>query len=321
MGASGFLGSNVTRLLVERGDDVRVWTRSSSSTEAFADLDVRHHRGDLGDAEALAEAMRGIDTVHYCIVDTRAWLRDAAPLHDTNVVGLRYALEAGLAAGVRRFIFCSTVGTIGVRRDPPADESTEHNWLELGGPYIQTRVAAEDLVLEYCRERSLPGVVLCVSTTYGAPDYGSPHGRMVSDAARGKLPVYFGSGASMEVVGIRDAAGAFLLAAEHGRVGERYIISERWMSWRELVITAAAAGGAKPPRVGLPLPLLGVIGRITDVAAAILRRDLVMNSVSVRLMHFMSPLDHSKAMRELGWEPEPTTAAIAAAARFYLERQ
>lgn len=320
MGASGYLGSEVVRQLVERGDSVRVWTRPSSSTVAFDGLPVDHHRAELSDALALRQAMEGVDTVHYCIVDTRAWLRDDRELRATNVEGLRHALDAALASKVRRFVFCSTVGTIGISSDGPADETTEHTWASLGGPYIRTRIEAENLVLEHCRERGLPGIVMCVSTTYGIPDHGAPQGRMVSDAARGRMPVYFGSDSAMEVVGIQDAAQAFLLAAEHGRIGERYIISESFMTWRELVTTAAEATGARPPRAPIPLAVLGLLGHAVDAAAAVLRRDLVMNSVSVRLMHLMSPMDHSKAERELGWKPRPTRDAIREAALFYAAR-
>ncbi|MBX6387758.1 MAG: NAD-dependent epimerase/dehydratase family protein [Frankia sp.] len=320
MGASGFLGSHVTRQLVARGDDVAVWTRRSSSTRPFADLPVRHLVGELTDDAALAEAMRGVDTVYYCVVDARPWLRDPAPLFATNVDGLRHALDAALAAQVRRFVFCSTVGTIGLAPDGgPANEDHPHTWKHLGGSYIETRIAAEDLVLRYHREHGLPAVVMCVSTTYGAPDFGSPHGRMVADAALGRLRAYFGSNAAMEVVGVADAARAFLLAAQKGRPGERYIISERYMTWKELVMTAAEAVGARPPRFAIPVPVLKVMGRVGDVAGRVLRRDVVMNSVSVRLMHFMPPLDHGKATRELGWEPSPTTEAIREAARYYVE--
>ncbi|WP_285900253.1 NAD-dependent epimerase/dehydratase family protein [Frankia sp. R82] len=318
MGASGFLGSHVTRQLAERGDEVRVWIRPSSSTKAFDELPVQRHHGELTDDAALREAMRGVDTVYYCVVDTRASLRDPAPLFATNVEGLRHALDAAVEEKVRRFVFCSTVGTIGLAPDGgAANEDHPHTWAHLGGPYIRSRIDAEKLVLSYCRERELPGVVLCVSTTYGPHDYGTPHGQMVADAARGRMPIHFGA-ASMEVVDIRDAARAFLLAAEKGRVGERYIVSERYLSWKDVLVTAAEAGGAKPPRVGLPLPVLKVVGRAGDVVARVLRRDVLMNSVTVRLMYFMPPLDHAKATRELGWHPSPTLDAVREAAAFHL---
>lgn len=320
MGASGFLGSHVTRQLVARGDDVRVWIRRSSSTKAFNDLDVERCYGDLDDEEALRAAMTGVDTVFYCIVDARAWLHDPAPLFATNVEALRHVLDAAVAVQVPRFVFCSTVGTIAVTRRGLASEEMPHNWARLGGAYIASRLAAEDLVLQHGREHGLPIVVMCVSTTYGPGDHGpTPHGRLVAAAARGRMPAYVRN-ASMEVVGIEDAARAFLLAEEHGRPGERYIISERFMSSREVLTTAAEVGQVAPPRWGIPLPLMRVVGTIGGLTARVRGKDSVLTPVSVRLMHYMSPLDHSKATRELGWEPSPTPDAIRAAAQFFLDK-
>ena len=133
------------------------------------------------------------------------------------------------------------------------------------------------------------------------------------------MPVYV-KGVSTEVVGIEDVADAFLLAAERGRVGERYIISESFMPMRDMVGTAASAVGAKPPRFGVPLAAIYAFGGTIGSASRLLRRDLPMNVSGVRLMHIMSPADHSKAERELGWRPRPTAEAIERAARFYVER-
>jgi dihydroflavonol-4-reductase len=317
MGASGYLGSHVTRQLVARGDDVRVWVRGSSATRAFADLPVERVEGDLFDDAALDAAMRGVETVFYCIVDARPSLYDPAPLFRTNVEGLRHALDAAVRAKVRRFIFCSTIGTIGHPGHGLATEETPHEWAHLGGPYIRSRLEAEQLVLRYHRERDLDAVVLCPSTTFGPDDYGPvAHGRVIKAAAEGKVPVYVRS-QEMEVVAVTDAARAFLLAEERGRPGERYIISERMMGSKEIIATAAAAAGHRPPRLGIPLSLMKVAGGVADVVSRALRRDMTMSSVSVRLMHFMPPLDHSKATEELGWTPGPTADAIRAHARFF----
>jgi dihydroflavonol-4-reductase len=317
MGASGYLGSHVLRLLVERGDDVRVWLRPSSSTRAFDDLPIEQVRGDLFDDAALREAMRDVETVFYCIVDTRAWLRDPAPLFRTNVSALRHVLDAAAEANVNRFVFCSTIGTVAVSDTGPVTEDPPHNWAHLGGAYIRSRIAAETLVLAYHRDRGLPAVVLCPSTTFGPDDHGpSAHGALVAAASRGKVPIYV-RGQAMEVVDVADAARAFLLAEERGRVGERYIISERWMSSREMLTIAAEATGQRAPRLGIPLGVMKAVGACGDVAGRVLRRDLPLTTVSVRLMYYMSPLDAGKAHRELGWEPRPTPDAIADQARFF----
>ena len=173
IGASGFLGSHVTRQLGDRGDDVRVLIRRTSSTKAIEDLDVEYHYGDIFDDAALRAAMAGCDDVFYCVVDTRAWLRDPAPLFRTNVEGLRHVLDAAVDADLRRFVFTSTIGTIGIPAElRPATEEDEFNWADKGGAYVVSRVEAENLVMRYARERGLPAVALCVSNTYGPRFHG-----------------------------------------------------------------------------------------------------------------------------------------------------
>lgn len=318
IGASGFLGSHVTRQLVARGDEVRVLLRRTSSTEAIDDLDVQRHYGDVFDDEALRTAMLDVDDVFYCVVDARAWLRDPAPLFRTNVEGLQHVLDAAVDADLHRFVFTSSIGTIGIPVDDrPATEDDAMNWADDGGGYIKSRVAAENLVLTYATDRQLPAVAMCVANTYGPGDYApTPHGALLAAAARGKMPVYVKDTAS-EVVGIEDAAAALLLAAEKGRNGERYIVSERFMTAHDLYGAAAGAGGVEPPRVGIPLPVMSAMGRVGDVAAAVLHRDMALSSLSIRLMHIMSPMDHGKARRELGWEPAPIHESIQRAADWY----
>lgn len=320
IGASGFLGSHVTRQLVERGERVRVLLRRTSSTVALDDLDVERHFGDIFDDDALRAAMVGCDDLYYCVVDTRAWLRDPAPLFRTNVEGLRHVLDAAAAADadLRRFVFTSTIGTIALSENGrPVTEDEPFNWADKGGGYIRSRVAAEQLVFQYVQERGLPAVALCVSNTYGSGDFQpTPHGSLLAAAAKGKMPVYF-KGMSMEVVGVEDAARALILAAEKGRIGERYIISERFISARELYATAAEAGGTRSPRVGIPLNIMYALGFGGDIAATVLRRDMLLSTQSVRLMHIMSPMDHGKAERELGWHPEPVHDSIRRAVAFY----
>ena len=320
MGASGYLGSHVTRQLVERGDDVRVWLRPTSSSRAIADLPVAVCRGELFDAAALETAMRDVATVFYCIVDARASLHDPSPLFRSNVEGLDRALEAARRAEVGRFIFCSTIGTIGHPGVGLATEETPHTWGHLGGPYIQSRLQAEQLVLRHHRDHGLDAVVLCPSTTFGGGDYGPvAHGRLIKAAAEGKVPVYVRN-QQMEVVAVDDAARAFLLAEQRGRPGQRYIISERMMSSREIITLAAAATGHRPPRLAVPLTVMKMIGLAGNVIGGVLKRDAPLTTVSVRLMHFMPALDHSKAVRELGWTPRPTEHAIREHARFFAER-
>ncbi len=318
IGASGFLGSHVTRQLVATGADVRVMLRRSSSTAGLDDLDVERCYGDVFDDTALRAAMAGCDVVYYCVVDARMWLRDPAPLFHTNVEGLRHVLDAALDADLKRFVYTSTTGTLAISDTKPVTEDDPHNW-DQGGSYIEARMAGEDLLLSYARDKGLPGVAMCISTTYGPGDWApTPHGSLIALVAKGRFPLYFGY--SAEVVGIEDAARAMLLAAEHGRNGERYIISDRYMSVRELHRVAAIAVGKRPPRLGIPMSALRAGARVNDMAARLLRRDLPFAYAGIRMAELMSPLDHSKATRELGWTPEPVEDSIRKAAIFFASR-
>ncbi|MQY27071.1 NAD-dependent epimerase/dehydratase family protein [Nocardia aurantia] len=317
IGASGFLGSHVVRRLVERGEPVRAMVRPTSSLRALADLDVEYVFGDIADVEALRAAMAGCDVVYYCVVDARPWLRDPAPLYRTNVDGLRTVLEVAKGAGLRRFVFTSSVATLPIGAGVIDETAGPHNWERLGGDYVRSRVRAEDLVLRAAREDGLPAVAMCVANTYGPGDFlPTPHGGMVAAAALGKLP-FSVRGAGAEVVDVRDAAESLVLAGERGRVGERYIVSAGWWETRALHALAAAVTGAEPARYGVPPTVLWGAGLVGEVVGRVTGKDVRITRTTMRLMHTMTPLDHGKAERELGWTSRPVEDTVADAVRFF----
>ena len=162
--------------------------------------------------------------------------------------------------GLRRFIFTSTYATVGRRHGHVA---TEDDVIASRGltPYVQSRVQAENLVMRYVAEAGLPAVAMCVSTTYGDGDWGgTPHGAFIAGAVFGKLP-FLMDGIQLEVVGVDDAARAMILAAEHGRIGERYLVSERMIALNEVVRIAADEAGVPPPQRAISVPTLYAHGR------------------------------------------------------------
>jgi dihydroflavonol-4-reductase len=321
MGASGNVGACVTRHLVSDGADVRVFLRRSSSTKGIEGLDVARYYGGISDPADVAAAMADRDVVYYCVVDTRAELRDPAALFETNVNGLREVLDVAVKANLRRFVFLSTIGTIAIGRNGEiVDEETPFNWAEQAGSYIESRRQAEQLVFSYVAEHGLPAVVANVSNPYGPPDWQPRQGMFVQLAALGKLPFYI-RGVGAEVVGIDDVADALLLAAERGRIGQRYIISERYMTQHELVTIAAEAAGARPPRLAIPMALVHGFAHVLDVVGALLHRDIPISRQSARLIALTSPASHGKATRELGWHPTPTEHFIQRAAQTYVNRR
>ncbi|HEX7321659.1 MAG TPA: NAD-dependent epimerase/dehydratase family protein [Mycobacterium sp.] len=322
IGANGFLGSHVTRQLVGAGAEVRVMVRDGADTRSIDDLDVTRFHGEVFDSTTLREAMTGCDVVYYCVVDTRAWLRDPAPLFRTNVDGLRNVLDVAgekpIAAGLRRFVFTSSYVTVGRRRGRVATEDDVIGERGLT-PYVKSRVQAEDLVLRYAAEKRLPAVAMCVSTTYGGGDWGrTPHGAFIAGAVFGKLPFVM-SGIQLEAVGVDDAADALILAAERGRNGERYLISERMISSAEVVRIAADEAGVPLPRRSIPVPVLYGLGVLGSCQARLTGKDAELSLTSVRMMRAEAAVDHGKAVRELGWQPRPVEESIREAARFWMK--
>jgi dihydroflavonol-4-reductase len=321
IGANGYLGSHVTRQLVGDGQDVRVMVRAGANTIGIDDLDVTRFVGDIWDDAVLREAMTGCEVVYYCVVDTRGWLRDPAPLFRTNVEGTRNVLEVAceeaVAANLERFVFTSSYATVGRKRGRTA---TEDDVIVDRGltSYVRSRVQAETLVMEYARDRGLPAVAMCVSTTYGAGDWGrTPHGAIIAGAAFGKLPFVM-SGIELEAVGIDDAARALILAAEKGRVGERYLISEKMISNAEVVRIAAEAAGVPAPTKSVPLAMAWAMAVLGSAKARLTGTDAQLSIGSMRLMRAEAPVDSAKARRELGWQPRPVEESIRAAAKFWV---
>ncbi|KUI44494.1 NAD-dependent dehydratase [Mycobacterium sp. IS-1590] len=316
IGANGFLGSHVTRQLVAAGHDVRVMVRPNANTRSIDDLPVERFLGDIWYDDTLRVAMTGVDDVYYCVVDTRGWLKDPTPLFYTNVEGTRNVLEVAKDMRLRRFVYTSSYVTVGRRRGHVA---TEDDVIVDKGltPYVRSRVQAETLVLRYAREHGLPAVAMCVSTTYGGGDWGrTPHGAIIAGAAFGKLPFVM-RGIELEAVGVDDAARAMLLAAERGRVGERYLISEKMISNAEVVRIAAEAAGMPAPTKSIPLPVSYAMAALGTAKAGMTGKDEKFSLGSLRLMRAEAPVDCSKARRELGWQPRPVEESIREAARFW----
>jgi dihydroflavonol-4-reductase len=174
------------------------------------------------------------------------------------------------------------------------------------------------LVLGYAREHGLPAIAMCVSTTYGGGDWGrTPHGAIIAGAAFGKLPFVM-KGIELEAVGVDDAARALILAAELGRVGERYLISEKMITNAEVARIAAEAAGVPPPAKAIPLAVSYALAALGSAKARLRGTDEQLSLASLRLMRAEAPVDCSKARRELGWEPRPVEESIREAARFWV---
>ncbi|GAB3102387.1 NAD-dependent epimerase/dehydratase family protein [Aestuariicella hydrocarbonica] len=319
-GASGFVGSHIARQLVAQGREVRVLLRKTSSTKALQDLPVEIHYGDVLEPATIRAAMAGCGSVFYSVVDPRFWLTDPTPIFRNNVEGLVNAMDVALELGIERFIFTSSMGTLGFNPDGPVTEKFEFNWHDKASPYILARLEAENQMLAYCREKGLPGVALCIANTYGPQDYQpTPHGHALWEVASGKMGATLN--ASQPTVDIRDAAQAALKAETHGKVGERYIIANEYISNQEFYKIATEAYGNKPPKL-IPLRLAYGIAWVAERIFKLLgRKDYLVSTTAVYLSDAFKEMDSSKARRELHWSPRPVAETIRDALAWYEQNE
>lgn len=316
LGANGFVGSHITRQLVTAGRTVRVMVRQSSDTTSIDDLAVERCFGDVLDVDSLRAAMRGCGTVFYCVVDTRAWLSDPSPLFRCNVDGLRNGIDAARAEGIDRFIFTSSIATVGLNEGGMASEETPFNWWDSAPAYIRSRVEAENALLACCREHGFPAIALCVANTYGPGDtQPTPHGGLLWQAATGQLRRALDCAAP--IVDIRDAAQAALLAERFGRAGERYIVASDYISQQDLYgLAARQLGRAPPPTMGMKV--LYAMAALNELFARLTgRKDFKLRRDTLFLSEVFGPMDNGRIVRELGWQPRPTAETVRDAVAWF----
>ncbi len=319
-GATGFVGANVARALVERGEEVRVLARAGSPRTNLHALPVAVAEGDLRDPDAVRRAVRGCRRVFHVAADYRFWARDPRDLYRSNVDGTRHLMEACLAERVERVVYTSTVGTIGLAGLPaPCDESTPHAPGQLTSHYKRSKLEAERVALSFVA-RGLDVVAVNPSAPVGPWDVKpTPTGRILVDFARGKLPAFVDTG--LNVVHVRDVAEGHLLAAERGRTGERYILGHRNMTLAEILAELAAILGRPAPRVRLPYAVAWVAGAAsTAVATWVTRRPPAIPLESVRMSRRRMFFDAGKAVRELGLPQTPVRVAFEDALAWFRDR-
>lgn len=319
IGASGFLGSHVVKELTRQGYAVRVMVRASSNLQALQGIEYEKTIGDVHDLASIKAAMEGCDWVFHSAVDTRAWLFNSGPLYKTNVLGVVNAVNAAKACGIKKFVLTSSLVTIGKSLSGTADEHCIPNDKDLFTEYMRTRFLAEKYVLDAFTESGFPAVACCVANTYGPDDLQpTPHGNLIKQVALGRVPVYLK--AKSECVGVIDAAKALILAAEKGRKGERYIISERYISNKELFTIAEKRAGLSRLMTSIPTSLVYLCTTTIGLFARMFAKDALLTNNSAKLAYNTWPLSTEKAINELGWKPRPIHESIEEAVDSYLAK-
>jgi dihydroflavonol-4-reductase len=318
-GASGFVGWHVARALVERGDSVRCLVRGDATPASLA-LSVEIVHGDLRDAGAVRRGVEGADVVYHCAADYRLWVPDPATMAACNVDGTRHVLEAAAACGVRRVVYTSTVGALGLRSDGlPADETTPAAVEDMIGPYKRSKFLAEREA-ERWAARGLPVVIVNPSAPVGERDVKpTATGRIVLDFLRGGMRAYVDTG--LNLVDVRDVAAGHLLAAERGRPGERYILGHENVTLKDMLDILARVSGVPAPKVRLPHWVPLAAAWVESGLARVGRREPRIALDAVRLARHRMWFDPSKAVRELGLPQTPVESALARAVAWFREQR
>jgi dihydroflavonol-4-reductase len=318
-GGNGFVGCHVVRALLARGGRVRVLARENADLSALSGLAVDVARGDLRNFESVARAVAGCNEVYHVAADYRLWLTDPAPMYATNVEGTRHVIRAAMAAGVSRVVHTSTVGALGIPHGGVGREDTPASLSDMPGHYKRSKFMAEQAALEAARAGA-PVVIVNPSTPIGALDFKpTPTGRIIADFLNRRMPAYVDTG--LNIVDVGDVARGHLLAAERGRIGEKYILGGQNLTLKEFLERLARLSGLAAPKVRIPYAVaLGFALGAEAVARTVTRRAPRASLTEVRMARKRMFFDSSKARAELGYSPGPIDAAIASAVEFFRSR-
>ncbi|HXO43950.1 MAG TPA: hopanoid-associated sugar epimerase [Candidatus Cybelea sp.] len=319
-GATGFLGSHVARQLVTAGDSVHVLVRSTSNLQSLDGLDALRVVGDLRDRESLERAMKGVRRVFHVAADYRLWTTNPSEIYEANVDGTRLILEVAAQAGVDRFVYTSTVATIAVTGDSEElpSERTHATLGQMIGHYKRSKFMAEMEAVKAAAS-GVPVVIVNPTAPVGPGDWKpTPTGRIIVDFLNGKMPAYVDTG--LNLVAVEDCAAGHLLAAEKGRVGERYILGARNMTLKQILDALAVISGRPAPRIRLPHAVALAAGYADEFFSRIVGREPRIPIEGVKMSRHRMFVRSDKAERELGYRPGAIEPALARAVRWYGER-
>ena len=315
-GGTGFVGSAVARRLLAENVPVRALARPGSDRRNLEDLEAQIVEGDLTDAASLARAVAGCDALFHVAADYRTWAPKPDELYRANVDGTRAILNAAKHAGVKRVVYTSSVATLGIPKDgTPGDERTPVTVEDMVGHYKRSKFLAEDVAREFAAP-GLEVVIVNPSTPIGPRDVKpTPTGRIVVDAASGKMPAYVDTG--LNVVHVDDVAAGHWLAYQKGRSGDRYVLGGTDMSLREILIEIAEIVGRRPPVLRLPHAAVLPIAYAAEAWARLTGFKPVATVEEVRMSKKRMYFSSDRAKRELGYDPRPPRAALVDALQWF----
>jgi dihydroflavonol-4-reductase len=316
-GATGFVGSAVARVLAARGHSLRLLVRRGSDRTNIQGLAAELVEGDLADPASLAGAVSGCRYLVHVAADYRIWVPNPAAMHKANVLGTQALMRAALAARVERVVYCSSVATLGLTGTAtPADECTKVTRADMVGAYKTSKFDAERSVLGLVEADGLPAVIVNPAAPVGPRDIKpTPTGRMIADAAAGRMPAYVETG--LNIVHVDDVAEGHALALERGVVGQRYILGGANLTMAELLALVDDVTGRRQARARLPVGALWPLALGSELFARVSGREPLVVRDHLRMARKTMFFSSAKAAAELGYQARPARRAIADAVAWF----
>lgn len=317
-GATGFVGYHVARRLLQEGWQVVALRRRGSRHPAADALSVEWCIGDLGNRGVLAAAMKRCDAVFHVAADYRLWAKDPSEIYANNVDGTANVLQAALDAGVRRVVYTSSVGALGLTKDgSPADETAPVSLDDMVGHYKRSKYLAERKAEEF-RQMGLPIVMVHPSTPVGPGDHKpTPTGKIIVDFLNRRMPAYLNTG--LNIIDVRDVAAGHLLAHEKGRIGEKYILGNQNMTLSEIFQHLESLSGVKAPRIRLPHAPILALAHLFQAVSRLTGTEPLIPLEGVKMAKKFMFFDPRKAIRELGLPQTPVEEALSDAVAWFTD--
>jgi dihydroflavonol-4-reductase len=310
-GGCGFIGRHLTTLLAQRGYGVRVLDLQDWPG-APAGVDIR--KGSILDPVAIASAVEGVQLVFHLAANPNLWAPDPRTFHQVNYQGTCRVLEAAAKAGVERIVYTSTesiLKNIHARNGEASaliDESVELAIGDVWGAYCRSKYLAEREALGAAKS-GLPVVIVNPTMPVGPGDgLITPPTRMLIGFLNGATPAYLDC--EFNLVDARDAANGHLLAAERGRIGERYILGGENLALGHVLDLLREMTGLPIARTRVPYALAYVAGWISEGLSRLTKHPPIAPLTGVVLARSSMAFDSRKARRELGWHTRPLRQSL-----------
>jgi dihydroflavonol-4-reductase len=316
-GATGFVGSHVARELAGRGAELRLLVRKTSRLDNLEGIAAETAVGDLCDPESLRSGVSGCDAVMHVAADYRLWVRDPKAMYTANVDGTRNLLRIAQEENVSRFVYTSSVATMGFRSDGTiVDEATPVLLADMIGHYKRSKFLAEQEAIEAARAGQAV-VILNPTTPVGANDLKpTPTGGIIVDFLNRKFPAYVDTG--LNLVDVREVARTHADALTVGRFGERYILGGENLTLKQILDKLSAISGLPSPTKKVPHWVAMAFAFFDEnLTGRMLGKEPRATVEAVRMGKKIMFASSAKAERELGFHQAPVYPALRAAVEWF----